>query len=58
MRRRALGDLLARFSGKSWPTGDVMVPEPALAHLAAEGITFSVEGPASYARIQMRRPKP
>ena len=51
MRRRALGYLLGRFSGKSWVTGEVLVPEPALPHLAAEGITFTVEGPATYDRI-------
>jgi hypothetical protein len=28
-----------------------MVPESALPHLAAEGISFTVEGPASYERI-------
>jgi hypothetical protein len=51
MRRRALGYLLGRFSGRSWTTGEVLVPEPALPHLAAEGILFSVEGPGSYDRI-------
>ena len=51
MRRRALGYLLGRFSGRSWATGEVLAPEPALAHLAAEGIAFSVEGPGSYDRI-------
>ena len=51
LRRQALGYLLGRFPGKSWATGEVMVPEPALAHLAAEGITFSVEGPGTYDRI-------
>jgi hypothetical protein len=51
MRRRALGYLLGRFSGRSWATGEVLVPEPALAHLAAEGIVFSVEGPGTYDRI-------
>jgi len=51
MRRRALGYLLGRFSGRSWATGEVMVPEPALSYLAAEGITFSVEGPATHDRI-------
>ena len=48
MRRRALGYLLGRFSGRSWPTGEVLVPEPALPHLAAEGILFSVEGVGTY----------
>ena len=51
MRRRALGYLLSRFSGRSWATGEVMVPEPALTHMAAEGILFSVEGPATYDRV-------
>jgi hypothetical protein len=51
MRRRALGYLLGRFSGRSWATGEVMVPEAALAHLAAERITFTVEGPATYDRL-------
>src|SRR5438105_1109877 len=50
-RRRALGYLLGRFPGKSWATGEVMVPGPALAHLATENITFIVEGPATYDRI-------
>jgi hypothetical protein len=50
-RRRALGYLLGRFSGRSWVTGEVMVPESALPHLAAEGITFTVEGQATYDRI-------
>ena len=51
MRRRALAYLLGRFSGRSWATGEVLVPEPALQHLAAEGIVFTVEGPGSYDRI-------
>ncbi len=51
MRRRALGYLLGRFSGRSWATGEVLVPEPALQHLAAEGIVFSVEGAGTYDRI-------
>jgi hypothetical protein len=50
-RRRALGYLLGRFPGKSWATGEIMVPEPALPLLAAEGISFTVEGPATYERI-------
>ncbi|MCI0540795.1 MAG: hypothetical protein L0Z50_36815 [Verrucomicrobiales bacterium] len=36
-KRRALGYLARRFSGKSWATGEVMVPEGALPYLAAEG---------------------
>ena len=51
MRRRALAYLLGRFSGRSWATGEVLVPEPALPHLAAEGFVFSVEGEGTYDRI-------
>jgi hypothetical protein len=50
-KRNALGYLAGRFSGKSWSTGELMVPEEALAHLAAEGIRFTVEGPATYERL-------
>ena len=50
-KRNALGYLAGRFSGKSWSTGELMVPEEALAHLAAEGIRFTVEGPATYAHL-------
>ena len=51
IRRRAIAYLLGRFSGKSWSTGEVMVPEPALAYMAADGIVFTVEGSATYDRI-------
>jgi len=51
MKHRALGYLAGRFSGKSWGSGEVMVPEEALACLAAEGIRFTVEGPATYERL-------
>jgi hypothetical protein len=50
MERRALGYLMGRFSGKTWASGETMVPEEALAHLAAEGIEFSVKGRPSYER--------
>jgi hypothetical protein len=50
-KRRALGFLAGRFSFKSWSSGEMAVPETALAHLAAEGIRFSVEGPATYERL-------
>jgi len=48
--RRALGYLAGRFSGRTWANGDTSVPEDALAHLAAEGIEFSVKGRPSYER--------
>ena len=44
--RRALGFLAGRFSFKTWATGEVLVPESALAFLATENISFVVEGPA------------
>ena len=44
-KRRAPGFLPGRFSFKSWATAEMAVPDTALAHLAAEGITFSVDGP-------------
>ena len=46
--REALGYLAGRFSFKSWATGETLVPEGALPHLAAEGVSFSVVGPAKY----------
>ena len=57
-KRRALGFLARRFSGKSWATGEVMVPDAALAPLAAEGIRFTVEGPATYERLAPLRDTP
>lgn len=50
-KRRALGFLAGRFSFKSWKTGEMAVPEAALAHLATEGIAFAAEGPATYERL-------
>jgi hypothetical protein len=47
-KKRALGYLAGRFSFKSWSSGEMMVPEEVLSALAAEGISFFVEGPASY----------
>ena len=47
-KRRALAYLAGRFSFKSWATGEMLVPEEALAFLAVQGVAFSVEGPASY----------
>lgn len=47
-RKKALGKLIRRFSGKSWKTGEVAVPSAALEFLAQENIQFSVIGPASY----------
>ena len=48
--KRALGYLAGRFAGKTWANGDTMVSEEALAHLAAEGIEFTVKGRPKYER--------
>lgn len=50
-KRRALGCLPGRYPGKSWATGEMMVPEEALGFLAREGVRFMVEGPATYEQI-------
>jgi len=47
-KRAALGSLAGRFAFKSWASGEMLVPEDALPHLAVNGIAFSVEGPATY----------
>lgn len=48
---RALGFLPGRFSFKSWASGEMLVPEEALAALAREGIPFFVEGRATYEQL-------
>jgi hypothetical protein len=47
-KRTALAQLAGRFNFKSWATGEMLVPEDALAFLAVQGIPFTVEGPATY----------
>ena len=54
MEKRGLGYLAGRFNGKTWNNGTTLVPEEALSHLAAAGLTFSVEGPLNTNR-PMRR---
>ena len=48
---KALGYLIGKFPGHSWATGEVAVPEDALAPLANEGIQFTVEGPLTHEQI-------
>jgi hypothetical protein len=57
-KRRALGYIARRYPGKSWATGEVMVPDAALATLASEGFHFTVEGPATYERLTSLRDTP
>jgi hypothetical protein len=47
-KRTALSRLAGRFSFKSWASGEMLVPEDALAYLAIEGVVFTAEGPATY----------
>ena len=47
-KRQALESLAGRFAFKSWATGEMLVPESALPFLAVDGVSFSVEGPATY----------
>jgi hypothetical protein len=47
-KRKALAYLAGRFAFKSWASGEMLVPESALAELAVDGVTFTVEGPATY----------
>ena len=47
-KRAALAQLAGRFSFKSWASGEMLVPEDALAFLAVQGIAFTAEGPATY----------
>ena len=49
--KKALSLLIGRCSGHSWATGQVVVPEEALACLASERISFSVDGQATLERI-------
>jgi hypothetical protein len=48
---RALGFLASRFSCKTFDDGTTLVPEAALAPLAAQGIPFSVGGRAVYEQV-------
>jgi hypothetical protein len=48
MERKALDFLVGRCSFKTWDNGDLMLPEPALGELAAEGVTFKSKGPGTY----------
>jgi hypothetical protein len=47
-QKKAQGFLLGRFSGKVLKNGEHIVPESALAALAEKGISFTVQGKASY----------
>jgi hypothetical protein len=54
-KRRALETLVGESAFKSWVSGQMMVPEEALARLAREDIPFSFEGSAAYQRLATLR---
>jgi hypothetical protein len=57
-KRKALEFLIGRFNGHTWATGEMAVPEEALGPMARAGISFTVEGPATYERILSLRAAP
>ena len=50
-KRRALEALVGEFPFKSWSSGQMLVPEEALAQLAHEDIPFRFEGSAAYEQL-------
>jgi hypothetical protein len=48
LQKKAIGFLLGRFSGHALQSGEVIVPEAALAALAPQDLVFTVHGKASY----------
>jgi hypothetical protein len=48
IEKKAIGFLARRFPLKTSATGETVVPEAALAALANEGISFTVQGRAAY----------
>jgi hypothetical protein len=49
--RKAIGFLAGRFPFKTFAEGYTLVPESALSRLAVEGISFTVEGRATYESV-------
>jgi len=54
-KRRALESLVGDFPFKSWSSGEMLVPEEALARLAREDIPFTFEGSAAYEKMAALR---
>jgi hypothetical protein len=49
--RKALGYLAGRYSFKTFADGYTLVPESALPLLAVQGVSFTVEGRATYENV-------
>jgi len=58
--KTAIDFLIGRYSFKTWPNGELMLPAPALGELASEGVAFRVKGPATYEHFlpSLRNPAP
>lgn len=54
-KRRAIEALVRDFSFKTWVTGEMLVPEEALAILAKKDIPFNFEGSAAYEKLASLR---
>ncbi len=54
-KRRALETLVGEFPFKSWSSGQMLVPEEALAQLAHADIPFRFEGSAAYEQLATLR---
>jgi hypothetical protein len=54
-KRRAMESLVGEFSFKSWSSGQMLLPEDALAQLAREDIPFIFEGSAAYEKLETLR---
>lgn len=50
-KRRAIEAPVGEFSFKSWISGQMLVPEEALARLAHEDIPFAFEGSSAYEKL-------
>ena len=55
-KTRAISFLVGRFPGKTWSTGELAVPDSALADLAIAGFQFNVLGATGDQGISNDRP--
>ena len=50
-KRRAIETLVVDFPFKSWSSGEMLVPEESLPHLARNDIPFSFEGSSAHEKL-------
>jgi hypothetical protein len=53
-KRRALELLVGEVPFKSWSSGEMLLPEDALARLARKDVPFSFEDPAAFEKLAIR----